>query len=133
MKRIFLVALIGVFLVGCAGIQLSGDVQAVAIKDAAMIAGYKLAQARPEVVRAARPYAAAMLEAANSGRVDRLLWSQGVMLLQERINDDPLLMALITDAVSLIVISDAQIDKATQGQITAALGGFVMGIDLAQR
>lgn len=136
MKRFWLIAVLAVFLVGCAGIQLSGkdQLQSVAIKDAAMIAGYKLAQERPDVVRAARPYAAAMLEAANGGKPVTGLWSQGLELLTEQIGGDPLLAALVSDAAALVVIDDqAMVSAAIQEKIKAALAGFVAGMDLAQR
>lgn len=133
MKTLAIIVMVALVSIGCAGVQLdNAALTEVAIKDAAMIAGYKLAQSQPATAKAALPYAAAMLEAANSGKISAAIWGQGIALLVEQIGGDPLLTALVADVTSLIVIKEGAVDDVTQGNIKVALKGFVAGLTLAQ-
>jgi PBP1b-binding outer membrane lipoprotein LpoB len=114
------------FITGCAGIQLTGA-ENVALKSAARIAGYKIAQNNPVLAAQALPYAKTLL-ASDSTQLANILWPAAVTLLLEKTND-PLLVATIDD-VLILIEANLPPQEIKADNIKIALAAFVEGIEL---
>lgn len=134
MKKLLTLILVMFFLAGCSGVQISNEgIQALAIKDTAMILGYKLAQSNPDLAKNAGPYAASMLVAAEAGKLDIAVWQEAVALLSKNVSEDPLTAALITDVVSLVKINDSTVSVPVRlAYATPALTGFITGLSMVK-
>jgi uncharacterized protein YcfL len=134
MKKLLALIIAIFFLAGCSGVQITNeDIQALAIKDTAMILGYKLAQSNPDLAKAAGPYAASMLAAAQAGKLEISVWNEAISLLTKQVNSDPLVSVLIADAISLIKINDSTVSVPVKlAYATPALTGFIAGLSLVK-
>jgi hypothetical protein len=133
----YLIAIVGLMLsityivlviTGCLD---DGKMEYVLIKSSARIAGYKVATDNPGLAAVAAPQAQALLAAAGSAEpvmFTDVLFPAAVQLLLRQV-DDPLLVATIMDATSLIE-PEAPVSMR-QAQIRAALQGFLEGLTLA--
>lgn len=135
MRRIYLAAAIVIitgFCFGCAGIQVNQQVEDVALKSAARIAGYEFATKNKDLAGQALPIAKAILSAANNDAPDTGdLLKSSAKLLTGKIGD-PIIAASISDVVSLIKYQGADVSLSMQNaEIKAALEGFIEGISLA--
>jgi len=127
---ILTVVIAAMFIVGCAGLHLNSN-ENIALKSAARIAGYKIAQNNTELAAQALPYAKALLATEDSAKLTNSLWPAAVKLIQEKIND-PLIAASIVDVLSLVQVDAGTMD-INAGNIKITLAAFIEGIELATK
>lgn len=119
---------LAVFLIGCLDEK---AVNTVAIKSAARVAGYTLAQDNPELAVVALPQAQTLLAAADGDEVQftEVLFPAAVALLQKG-NDNPLIAASISDLIGLVEAGDNVSVPVRAEMMRAAVQGFSEGIML---
>jgi len=119
---------VGGLIAGCLD---TGKLDSVAIRSAARVAGYTLAQENPALAAVALPQAQTLLAAADGDEVQfsEILFPAAVALLQ-RNNDNPLVAAAISDLIGLIE-ADGLSTGVRADMMKTAVQGFTEGLMMA--
>jgi len=120
--------LAGCLLIGCLD---TGKLDTVAIRSAARVAGYTLAQENPALATVALPQAQTLLAAADGDEVQftEILFPAAVALLQKNV-DDPLIAASIADLIGIIE-ADGLSTGIRADMMKVAVQGFTEGLMMA--
>lgn len=123
-----------IVMVGCAGVQFTPNVEKVALKSVARVAGYKLAEAQPGIASAAYPVAISLVNVKDDKQLVEVLWPMAIAQLTNAVGKDPLLAATLADCVGLVQVDVAVAEGQTKmaENIRIASIGFAEGVTLFQ-
>lgn len=139
MKRLFVVIIAVLFVVGCAGIQVQDDAtQTVLYKLAGHRLGYEIGKKDPATGQIALRAADGIIQTIEQGTTAEALSAllqEGLAKLAAGYQNDPALAAEVAIVAELVAFKGSQIDteayKAYLSQMKAGLEGYKLGYALA--
>jgi len=128
MKKLIVLPMLLIFLIGCAGIQLN-DTQSILGEIAARRIAYSLARSNPEIIGPGIAICDGILK--SSGESTLRLANGAMILLIDTVGDDPMLKADLSTLLSIINISMPE--KLPDSTILkAAASAFKAGLEAAK-